>query len=83
MDPAKVAGVKTWPIPTTVKQIQSFLGFCNFYRPFIRQFSHIAKPLNELTRKDVPWDWCHRRVYLFLFSALESLSLDMIRWLVT
>jgi hypothetical protein len=52
MDPAKVAGVKSWPIPTTVKQVRSFLGFCNFYRPFIRQFSHIAKPLNELTRKD-------------------------------
>jgi hypothetical protein len=57
MDPAKVAGVGSWPIPTTVKQVQSFLGFCNFYRPFICQFSHAAKPLNELTRKDTPWDW--------------------------
>jgi hypothetical protein len=60
MDPAKVAGVRSWPIPTTVKQVRSFLGFCNFYRPFIRQFSHTAKPLNELTRKDIPWDWTPR-----------------------
>jgi hypothetical protein len=60
MDPAKIAGVASWPIPTTVKQIRSFLGFCNFYRPFIRQFSHIAKPLNELTRKDIPWNWTPR-----------------------
>jgi hypothetical protein len=60
MDPAKVAGVGSWPIPTTVKQVQSFLGFCNFYRPFICQFSHAAKPLNELTRKDTPWDWTPR-----------------------
>jgi hypothetical protein len=60
MDPAKVAGVGSWPIPTTVKQVRSFLGFCNFYRPFIRQFSHTAKPLNELTKKDILWDWMPR-----------------------
>ena len=35
MDLAKVAGIATWPTPTSVKQVQSFLGFCNFYRPFI------------------------------------------------
>ena len=35
MDPAKIAGVRDWPIPTTVKQVCSFLGFCNFYRAFI------------------------------------------------
>ena len=57
MDPAKVAGVKTWPTPTTVKQVRSFLGFCNFYRTFIQGFSHLAKPLNNLTKKDVPWTW--------------------------
>jgi hypothetical protein len=60
MDPAKIAGVASWPTPTMVKQIRSFLGFCNFYQPFICQFSHIAKPLNELTRKDVLWDWTPR-----------------------
>ena len=54
MEPAKVAGIATWPTPASVKQVQSFLGFCNFYRPFIYQFSHIARPLNELTdRKSV------------------------------
>ena len=57
MDPAKVAGVNNWPTPTTVKQVHSFLGFCNFYRAFIRGFSHLAKPLNNLTKKDTPWTW--------------------------
>ena len=57
MDPAKIAGVRDWPTPTTVKQVCSFLGFCNFYRAFIRGFSHLAKPLNNLTKKDVPWTW--------------------------
>jgi hypothetical protein len=49
MDPAKIKGTANWPTPTMVKQVQSFLGFCNFYRPFIYHFSHIARPLNELT----------------------------------
>jgi hypothetical protein len=35
MDPVKIVGIKNWPIPTKVKDIRSFLGFCNFYRPFI------------------------------------------------
>jgi hypothetical protein len=51
MDPVKIAGIKNWPTPTKVKDIRSFLGFCNFYRPFIRGFAHIAQPLNELTQK--------------------------------
>jgi hypothetical protein len=49
MDPAKIKGIANWPTPTTVKQVRSFLGFCNFYRPFIYHFSHIARPLNKLT----------------------------------
>jgi hypothetical protein len=57
MDPIKIAGIKNWPIPTKVKDIGSFLRFCNFYRPFIRGFAHLARPLNELTRKDAEWTW--------------------------
>jgi hypothetical protein len=54
MDPVKIAGIKNWPTPTKVKDVRSFLGFCNFYRPFIRGFAHLARPLNELTQKDAP-----------------------------
>jgi hypothetical protein len=42
MDPVKIAGIKNWPIPTKVKDVRSFLGFCNFYRPFIQGFAHLA-----------------------------------------
>jgi hypothetical protein len=57
MDPVKIAGIKNWPTPIRVKDVCSFLGFCNFYRPFIRGFAHLARPLNELTRKDTEWSW--------------------------
>ena len=57
MDPVKIQGIADWPTPTTVKQVWSFMGFCNFYCPFIFQFSHIAWPLNQLTKKDTPWEW--------------------------
>ncbi|CDO74260.1 hypothetical protein BN946_scf184642.g5 [Trametes cinnabarina] len=57
MDPIKLEGLKEWQTPTTVKQVQSFLGFANFYRRFIRGYADIAKPLNNLTQKDTPWEW--------------------------
>ena len=41
------------------------MGFCNFYRPFIFQFSHIAWPLNQLTKKDTPWEWGQKQQQAF------------------
>ena len=52
MDSGKLKGIKEWPIPTTVKQVRGFLGFGNFYRWFIKHFSEVAKPLNDLLKKD-------------------------------
>jgi hypothetical protein len=57
MDPAKVAGVRDWPTPVRVKQVQAFLGLANFYRRFIQDFAKYAKPLTILTRKDQKWIW--------------------------
>jgi hypothetical protein len=57
MDLTKVEGVRNWATPTTKKHVRSFLGFCNFYRAFIRGFAKLAKPLNNLTKKDAPWTW--------------------------
>ena len=57
MDPAKVAAITDWPKPTKKRELQSFLGFCNFYRRFVRDFSKIARPLYNLTKQDVPWHW--------------------------
>ena len=57
MDTVKLAGIRDWPTPTTVKQVRSFLGFGNFYRKFISHYSDIAKPLNNLTKKDQKFEW--------------------------
>jgi transposase InsO family protein len=53
MDPGKMKVVADWPTPRNVKEVQSFLGFANFYRRFIRGYSEIAKPLTNLTKKDI------------------------------
>ena len=57
MDPGKLKGIQDWLAPTTVKQVQGFLRFGNFYRCFIRGFSEIARPLNELLKKDRKFEW--------------------------
>ncbi len=57
MDPAKIAGVDTWPIPKNATEVCKVLGFFNFYRPFIQDFAFIARPLHKLMRKDQEWHW--------------------------
>ena len=49
MDPAKVSSILDWPVPTSVKEVQSFLGFANFYKKFINSYSSLASPLTSLT----------------------------------
>jgi hypothetical protein len=57
VDPSKVEVVRNWKAPNTVRGVQSFLGFCNFYRRFIKDYGRIAKPLNHLTKNTVPFDF--------------------------
>jgi RNase H-like domain found in reverse transcriptase/Reverse transcriptase (RNA-dependent DNA polymerase)/Integrase zinc binding domain len=57
MDPVKVKTIHNWLPPLNLKDLQKFLGFANFYRRFIRDFSKISAPLNELLKKNVPWHW--------------------------
>lgn len=57
MDPKKVSAILDWQEPTNVKEVQSFLGFCNFYRRFVRNYSAVAAPLTGLTKKDQGFEW--------------------------
>jgi hypothetical protein len=57
MDPVKIAGVADWPTPSNKKEVQSFVGFVNFYQHFIPGFSHHVCALFDLTMKDVRFIW--------------------------
>ena len=58
--PSKVAAVTEWPTPKDVHTVRSFLGFANFYRRFVKDYSKITAPLNDLLRKGVSWNWCEK-----------------------
>jgi hypothetical protein len=57
VDEAKIKAIKSWLILATLTQLQSFLGLAGFYRRFMRYFSTIAAPLNDLMKKDVLFHW--------------------------
>ncbi len=60
MDDSKINNIQQWETPQKVYDVQRFIGFANFYRRFINNFSKIVQPLTNLTRKGVPWDWDER-----------------------
>lgn len=71
MDPEKVTAVMEWSNPRNLKDVRRFLGFCNYYRRFIRGFSKVAKPLTALTRKDYAFQWTPKEQEAF--QALKDL----------
>ena len=80
MDPIKVAGIMDWPTLTKVKEVQSFLGFCNFYCRFIKDYSKIARLLFKLTQKECSWDWtpaCEEAFQILKKTFTESSVLIM------
>ena len=56
-DPKKVEAVRTYPTSTNLTQVRAFLGLANYYRHFVQNFSCIARPLIQLTRKNTPFLW--------------------------
>jgi hypothetical protein len=56
-DPEKTKIVESWPVPTNVKELRSFMGFCGYYRKFIQNFSRLAKCLHKLTEKGRKFEW--------------------------
>ena len=55
--PEKLDSIKKIPAPTTPKEIKQFLGLVGYYRKFIPRFADIARPMTNLTKQDIPFEW--------------------------
>jgi len=73
-DPSKVTAVTIWPTPSSVKELRGFLGLAGYYRKFVKNFGILAKPLNELLKKNSIFRWLphHEQSFRALKSALSS-----------
>ena len=73
-DPEKTRAVADWPIPTSVKEVRSFLGLAGYYRRFVKGFADMAAPLHALTKKNQPFIWTDKTQAAFeaLRNALTS-----------
>ena len=56
-DPDKVATIREWPAPKNLKELQTFLGFANFYRTFVENYSKVIQPLTALLKKNAEYRW--------------------------
>ena len=57
VDPSKIEAIVSWEVPKNVRDIVSFLGLASYYRRFVEGFANIARPMTQLTKKDVLFEW--------------------------
>jgi transposase InsO family protein len=79
VDPNKVAAVEKWATPKTIRDIQSFLGFANYYRRFIPGFAEKASALTALTKKGATWEWTTKCEDSFRSIKQSLLSAPLLR----
>ena len=70
-DPEKIEAVRTWPRPSNLTELRSFVGLASYYRDHIRSFASIARPLHILTRKGARFEWAEEQE--MAFSQLKDL----------
>ena len=76
MDPEKVKSILNWPTPTSIKDLQQFLGLANYYRRFIPAFSSAARPLHDLQKKSAGWRWTETEANAF--ATLQHAFAEMV-----
>ena len=76
-DQKKVEAIRSFPTPTCVREVRSFIGMCSYYRRFIPNFSQIAEPIVALTRKHTHFKWSdtQQKAFEFLKDSLTSVPL--------
>ena len=75
-DREKLKTVRDWPVPETVSQVRSFLGFANFFRRFVSHYAEIAAPVDEVTGKNVQFSWNDGRQNSFDKQLLKTALLN-------
>ena len=78
--PEKLEAVRKMPPPTTPKEIRQFLGLVGYYRKFVPKFADIARPLTNLTKLDVPYDWTNRCQEAFEFLKQMLLKEPILKY---
>jgi len=66
MSQKKVEDIVKWPAPQSVKEVQRFIGFTNFYRQFMQGFSSLTLPIQVLTHNGVMWNWSEQFERVFV-----------------
>ena len=69
---SKISGVQQWPVPSNLKELRGFLGLTGYYRKFIRHYGLISKPLTQLFKKGIIFQWTPdtNEAFLLLKKAL-------------
>ena len=75
-DPSKVKDLIDWPVPKSLKELQTFLGFCGYYRKFVPNYARIVKPLYDLTAQkrkgDLGWNAEHDEAFGSIITKLTE-----------
>ena len=78
--PEKLEAVRKMPPPTTPKEVRQFLGLVGYYRKFVPKFADIARPLTNLTKLDVPYEWNNRCQEAFEFLKQMLLKEPILKY---
>jgi hypothetical protein len=79
-DDDKILKVRDYPRPNNIRQLRGFLGLASYYRKFIANFSTIAKPLNQLLEKQVPFEWTETQERSFQMLKRYLISAPILRY---
>ena len=82
-DPDKIRCVQEWPIPRTVKEVQSFIGFAGFYRRFVPGFARVARPLHDVTAGTATGKKGKKPQAKFFWGEAQQTAFDRLKSLLT